>query len=228
MTSSEESYTVITALVPFDEIVPGATVRLAVIDGTQYLSVRDVIMHVCGKTANEASEVWRRMPDSQKDELKASRFNFRFPGRGQSEQPVITFPGALKLIMFLPGEVAKKHRSAMVKILTRYFAGDASLLKEIEANAASESPIHQMAQEALKEGTETIEDARKRKHEEIETEVRSLFRESQATIIDKYNAMCDKQFAIISNYKTVCEDETFDNQAKQAFKQMLLRTAGMQ
>ena len=140
---------------------------------------------------------------------------------------MITFPGALKLIMFLPGEVAKKHRSAMVTILTRYFAGDASLLNEIETNAASESPIHQMTREALK-GPETIEDARKRKHEEIETEVRNLFRESQATIIDKYNAMCDKQFAIISNYRTVCEDETFDNQAKQAFKQMLLRTAGMQ
>ena len=76
--------------IPFDDIVPGATVRLAVINGTQYLSIRDIIMHVCGKTANEAREVWRRMPHSQKDELKASCFYFQFPGRGQSEQPVIT------------------------------------------------------------------------------------------------------------------------------------------
>ena len=33
--------------IPFDDIVPGAEVRVAVIDGVQYLSIRDVIMCVC-------------------------------------------------------------------------------------------------------------------------------------------------------------------------------------
>jgi hypothetical protein len=37
----------------------------------------------------------------------------------------------------------------MVKILNRYFAGDKSLLTEIEANAASDSPIAQMARASL-------------------------------------------------------------------------------
>ena len=226
ITKTECSKAETTAVIPFDEIVPGATVRLAVIDGTQYLSVRDVIMHVCGKNTNDTAEVWRNLSDSKKSEVKDSVLIFKFSGRGQQEQPVITFPGALKLIMFLPGEVAKKHRSAMVSILTRYFAGDASLLKEIEVNAASESPIHQMAREALK-GPEMIEDAKKRKHEEIESEIRSLNCENQVTVIDKYNAMCDRQSTIIANYKAVCLDDTFDDHAKQVFKQMLLWSAGM-
>ena len=40
------------ALIPFDEIVPGAKVRVAVINGKQYLSVRDLIMHLCNKDNN--------------------------------------------------------------------------------------------------------------------------------------------------------------------------------
>jgi len=63
--------------------------------------------------------------------------------------PVITFPGALKLMMFLPGENAKKNRGAMVKILHRFYAGDKSLLTEIEANAMSDSPVAQMARASL-------------------------------------------------------------------------------
>ena len=157
-----------TSLIPFDDIVPGATVRLCVIDGIQYLSARDVIMHVCGKKNDEAGLVWRRMPDSQKAELKA----FQFPGRGQQVQPVITFPGALKLIMFLPGEKAKKHRSAMVKILTRYFAGDASMIKEIEENALSEAQVPQLARASLAsdeiETLQEIDEIRKRKRDDTE------------------------------------------------------------
>ena len=35
------------ATIPLDEIVPGATVRVVVMDGVQYLSIRDLIMCVC-------------------------------------------------------------------------------------------------------------------------------------------------------------------------------------
>ena len=97
--------------IPFDEIVPGATVRLAVINGIQYLSIRDIIMHVCGKDNKQASQIWDRMSEDKKEELSSFCRNFQFPGRGQSEQPVITFPGALKLIMFLPGKNAQDLRS---------------------------------------------------------------------------------------------------------------------
>lgn len=51
--------------------------------------------------------------------------------------------------MWIGGENAKKYRSAMVSILTRYYAGDDSLTDEIEANAQSSSPIAQMARGSL-------------------------------------------------------------------------------
>ena len=91
-------------------------------------------MHVCGKDCDHAGQVWRRVPEIHKTEIHDSLTTFKFPGRGQSVQNVITFPGAIKLMMFLPDENAKKHRSTMVKILQGYFAGNPSLLAEKEAN----------------------------------------------------------------------------------------------
>lgn len=120
--------------IPFDDIVAGATVRFTIIDGKQYLSIRDIIMHVCDKDKDQAGAVWRTLSDLKKNEVREFLSNFQFPGRGQQDQPVITFPGAIKLLMFLPGEKAKTHRSTMVSILTRYFAGDPSLLNEIITN----------------------------------------------------------------------------------------------
>ena len=35
--------------IPLDDLLPGAVIRFTVIDGTQYLSVRDLIKHMCGK-----------------------------------------------------------------------------------------------------------------------------------------------------------------------------------
>ena len=200
--------------IPFDDIVPGATVRLAVINGTQYLSVRDIIMHVCGKNVNDSADVWRNITDERKKELKQYLLIFKFPGRGQQDQPVITFPGALKLIMFLPGKNAQDLRSKMVTILTRYFAGDPSLLKEIEANATSESPINRCAREAL-EG-QHIEDTRKRKREELENLKADA--ELCCSIIEKYTF-------IMNTYTALCQNPDIDDHAKTVFKEMLLRTA---
>ena len=59
--------------------------------------------------------------------------------------------------MFLPGEKAKQSRSAMANILQRYYAGDASLVAEIEANAASTDPVAQMARASMAPES-TIED----------------------------------------------------------------------
>jgi hypothetical protein len=106
-------------------------------------------MHLCEKDYKDASKVWERLPEDQKEEVSPFCRHFKFPGQGQQVQNVITFPGAIKLIMFLPGEKAKHSRSAMTEIIQRYFAGDPSLLAEIEANAKSSHPIAQMARESL-------------------------------------------------------------------------------
>ena len=165
----------IPATLPFDEIVPGATVRFCVKDGVQYLSIRDMIMCVCDKDNKRAAETWDRLTQDKKEEISAFCGNHKFPGSGQSDQPVITFVGALKLVMFLPGEAAKRHRSAMADILRRYFAGDASLIDELEANRASDSAIAQMARASLA-AEPALEDAvdRKRKREREDQELLQL------------------------------------------------------
>ena len=97
--------------IPFDDIVPGGEVRFTVIDGKQYLSVRDVIMCVCGVGNDDAGKIWRRLSPQRKDEIQTTAWlKFQFGGRGHSSQHVITFPGAVKLVMFLPGEKAKTSR----------------------------------------------------------------------------------------------------------------------
>jgi hypothetical protein len=133
----------------FDELVPGASVRFTVMNGVQYLCIKDLIMVVCEKDSNDAGQIWRRLPDDKKIEVQSYCLNFKFPGRGQSEQPVITFPGAIKIMMWLPGDNAKNFRTKAAEIITRYYAGDKSLLLEIEANAASDAPINQMARASL-------------------------------------------------------------------------------
>ena len=67
----------------------------------------------------------------------------------QRVQPVITLEGALKVITWLPGTMAKDYRSKACGILTRYLGGDSSLVEEIEANAASSAPLNVLAREAL-------------------------------------------------------------------------------
>jgi hypothetical protein len=139
------------SIIPFDDIVPGASVRVAELDGMQYLSIRDVIMCVCEKDYKSASKVWERMPEDFKEEISPFCRYLQFPGAGQKEQPIITFKGALKLLMVLPGENAKSHRTAMAGILQRYYAGDGSLVEEIKANATSANPIAQLARGSLVE-----------------------------------------------------------------------------
>lgn len=116
-------------IVPFDEVVPGAYVRMVHIENWQRLCIRDIVMHFCGQDNNHAAYTMRRMPEKHQEEVNKFCVNHKFKGPGQKSQPVITFPGAMTLVMFLPGENAKKFRGAMVNILCRYFAGDPSLIE---------------------------------------------------------------------------------------------------
>jgi len=81
--------------------------------------------------------------------LENYNFFFIFIGAREKTQDVILFQGALKLIMFLPGNGAKDFRKNAADILTKFFAGDASLVAQIEENAESSHPISQMARASL-------------------------------------------------------------------------------
>ena len=110
--------------------------RKTTIESVLYASVCDIIMGVCGKVNNQANEVWRRLSDARKTELQGFIQAFQFPGRGQSLQPVITLQGALKLIMWLPGDMAKGFHSQACDILTRHLSGDETLAADTAHNAS--------------------------------------------------------------------------------------------
>ncbi len=96
--------------------------------------------------------------------------NYTFSGKGPQEQPMITFPGSITLMMYLPGEIAKRSQAKATEILVLYCAGDMSLITEIEANAKPSSPVAQMARESLGVLTEE-EMTRKKRREDIELEM---------------------------------------------------------
>ena len=156
-------------VISFNEIIPEATVRVIVIDDIQYLSIIDIISVMCGQTTHNAAQTWRRLPENYKNELETSCSQYKFKGRGQREQPVIQFQGALKLMMWLPGEQAKKFRSKAAEILTRYYAGDKTLLNDVWANAQSKQPINEAAREALDCVEEEDREAKRQKMELCET-----------------------------------------------------------
>lgn len=120
--------------IPFDVISPGASVRFTLIDLVMFLSVRDVIMHIGGKTTQAANRFWERLSDKNKEELVGDISIFQFTGRGQTKQPVITVEGVMKLMMMIPGERAKFMRVRAADILTRYVMGEDSLITEIRQN----------------------------------------------------------------------------------------------
>jgi hypothetical protein len=116
---SRESSTLSFTTMPLDEIMPGSVVRVAVKSNVQYACLRDLIRYGTGKNPNDSAKIWRNIPDHFKDELKPFLLNLKFPGRGHSVQPAVTFPGALKLFMFLPGETAKINRAHMTRASRR-------------------------------------------------------------------------------------------------------------
>ena len=231
------------ATIPFDEIVAGASARLCVIENVQYLSIRDVIMHICGLTSKRANEKWERLSDEAKNELTAFCGQYRFPGPGNSTpSPVISFQGVLKLVMFLSGDKAAMHRSIMVKILSCYYAGDDSLTDEIEANAQSASPIAQMARASLaaEQPVQELSLDFKRKREELEmcrmeAEIETMradveVKRKAIRAADLANMAAERDLIakVTANYNEVCQDTVIDERARLIFKDSFLNIAMLQ
>ena len=138
--------------ISFSDLVSNSEgVRVTQLMGTPYMSIRDIIMAVCGKDGNHAAQTWRELPEKYKKEVNQFVVNLKFPGSGQKEQPVITLQGAIKLIMWLPGDMAKDFRSKACDILTRYLAGDQTMHDELNFNATSTAPLNEFARASLHE-----------------------------------------------------------------------------
>lgn len=196
-------------------------------------------MHVCSLSTVRANEKWRLLPDDVKQEVEQFLRNFQFPGKGNKPEPVITFKGALKLVMMVSGEKAALYRSAMTKILTRYYAGDGSLVDEVQANAQSSAPVAQMARASLAADSEAdpvVERSlsHKRKLEElevakIETELINTKRTADHEhLIAKRAADHEHLAKCTSSYQAICQDTVMDERARLIFKDLYLNMAMLQ
>ena len=121
-------------------------------------------------------QVITRIPDSDFDSSKI--VERQLSERGGPKTKLLSFKDAIEFIMVLPGEFAKGFRKQFADIITRYAAGDKTLHAEIEANAASDAPVAQMARAAVGIEKEDPETKRKRVRREdlevmrIEEEIR--------------------------------------------------------
>ena len=109
--------------------------------------------------------------------------------------------GVLKLIMVLPGDCAMDRRCQAVDIMQRYFAGDMSLVGEIEANARSDHPIAQMFRASMGSAAVGVENdeerGRKRQRliEDLEVDNLRLHNEGLAIMNRQRLAEADKAAA---------------------------------
>lgn len=140
--------------IPFGELIPGFDVRVTD-DKPPLIWVVDLIMAVTKTGPDYAKKILKRLIETQTfclDKLSEGRFD------GSGDVKLANFQNAMELMFVLPGKTAVKFRQKAADILTRYYAGDASLVSEIQANAVSDSPINQMAREALGKRKAEIED----------------------------------------------------------------------
>jgi len=74
-------------------------------------------------------------------EVVCEKYNFKFPGKGQRETPVVSARGVVSIINLLPGQTAAAFRLRAADIVVRALGGDESLVAEIRANAAAQANL---------------------------------------------------------------------------------------
>jgi len=135
------------ARISFDSLVSGSTVSVYS-DGR--VDAVELAMAMSKKSRNVAGNALRTLKPKLFD---STRFMvIKLPGKGNLSTKLLYFRDAIQLVMVLPGDFAKETRLKFADMIERYFAGDASLHSEIEANATSSNPVCEMARESLHAG----------------------------------------------------------------------------
>jgi hypothetical protein len=145
-----------------DQLFPGKSVT--VFPG-QRVDAVEMDMVFGGRDRHGSLRTLRHLPD---ENFKKTKFVLlKIPGPGNNKTYTVHFRDVPELLMALPGRMMQQIRREFANLILRYFAGDASLGPEIEANAASDHPIHRAARAALDE--ERVSSGEKRVRELEET-----------------------------------------------------------
>ena len=218
------------ATVAFDEIVAGATARLAVIEDVQYLCGRDFIMLYSGKSNKQAGQIWSRLSPEKLEALSSMRRNHKFPGKGQSEQPVLTFQGILKLADWIGGEY---EISTLRSILQLNNTGDDLLVQDEEERANAEPSGGAQQNLSYKRKREELELAKmEAEMAKMEAEMKILQARSRAAELLNIAAERENEAKhlahvqeVTKSYTELCADTIMDERARKIFKDSFLQMA---
>ena len=196
----------------FDEIIPGNSVRVT---SDNMIYAVDLTMVITGKTRNDAGQALRNLTEESFQAVKLTDRNTG--GRGNGRTKLVSFNDALELIMVLPGKMAKEMRVKFADIIKRYLAGDASLIKEVQANAASSHPIAQMARESLAADVSPEDKALEDRKRKLEVDIM----ESQARYEDEHRKI-QIQHERFEFIKSLSPNGVVDDQVRMVFKDSIL------
>ena len=113
----------------FDGIFQGRESEIR-ITPDKMISVFDFIK-VVGGQANPKN-VWYEIERKHKNELALFSGQYKFKGQGKTTSPVVNVQGMVKILFWLPGELAKQFRSKSAETMIRYLGGDLTLIEEIK------------------------------------------------------------------------------------------------
>ena len=160
-----------------------------------------------------------------RDDILAHVVYMKFPGQGQRDTPTMTLAGLQKLVLHVGGRFGAKYRELLSDTFRRVMAGDESIIKEVQANAVSNSPMHQLYRESLAEepavglptGGEvaSINADHKRKLEELE--VKRLQVEIERQEIENHAKMVETHSNLVKEYKILCPNGELDEAARKKF-----------
>ena len=123
-------------------------------DKGMIFSVYDFITKACEKddTGGYSRKTFSNLvKDGSQFKVEVENFvlNRFLPGSGCRTTPCTDIRGLQRLLTILGGKVSVEYRAILNDTFLRYMAGDLSMVKEIEANNASEAPTHLLARDAL-------------------------------------------------------------------------------
>lgn len=199
-------------------------------------------MVMTGASRDDAGKALRRLSDEvfQSDKLSERQLS----ARGGYKTKLVSLQDALELVMVLPGKVARETRVQFANIIRRYLAGDSSLITEIHANAASNSPIAQLARASVDPASdancaitkkrqlerddalfdmEMAERKQRLMHMAMETSAKAA--EAQAKVAEAQAKVLEVQKMLMDTYTSLCPNRVIDDRARLMFKDNFLNIA---
>jgi hypothetical protein len=181
------------------KLTEDATVRATInAQGQHVVSVYDVMDLACPNKGDSWTKMtWKRLiaEDSEfKDEIKFTMEYLKSQEvtlnnnkkRRFRKTPVMTLQGIQRLLMILGGRVASEFRQIVLGVFNRYMAGDRSMITEIERNAVSTAPIHQVYRQTLAQESVVDVAGEKRKLERQDALLELELKERNMSVIGSF------------------------------------------